>query len=161
MPRNRLLFTPSAVGPVLESAVAKLSDSHFWNEMKSLESQFLQQFHDLAGSISPSDSPLNVTRHGDQWKIDWEVPGASHEDFEIHVNADEIALSVHRSLPEVVEGERLRYAEISSSHKKRSYRFPFEIDREQVKATYQHGVLTVQVSPAPQSQPQKIEVTAN
>ena len=123
--------------------------------------QLHNELNDLwtPGSITP-EMPLNVWKKEDQAILDVELPGRRLEDIDVSVHRDVVTVELgagDRDMPEngtPVREER-RLAPLS-----RHVRLPFEIDTERVGATYDRGMLRVELHRLASTLPSKVTVKA-
>lgn len=79
-----------------------------------------------------------------------ELPGVSNEDLELSVDGDVLTLSGHKKVVERSEQDRLVHSERHYGSFERRVTLPLEIDAAKVSASFEKGVLTVDL---PSKQP--------
>ncbi len=84
-----------------------------------------------------------------------DVPGASKETLEVHVEKGILTISapVSRSMPGTP-----RYAEFELSPYYRQFSIPETLDHAKAKAEFVNGILTLRIPKAEVAKPRKIEV---
>ena len=87
-----------------------------------------------------------------------ELPGLGKDDIEISMEENLLTLSGERELSEKEEGETFHRIERSYGKFSRSFNLPSQVDNSQVSASFQDGLLTVEVPKSEQAQPRKIEI---
>lgn len=104
----------------------------------------------------------DVVTDGTDVVITVELPGLSPEGIDIEVAPRRLTISGERPAPAVGEGERVLARTRRHGKFRSDFRLPAGVTADNIKAGYEHGVLTVRVTevskPAPQ--PVKIQVEA-
>ncbi|MBR1603110.1 MAG: Hsp20/alpha crystallin family protein [Synergistaceae bacterium] len=96
-----------------------------------------------------------------------ELPGVKPEDVELHVYADRLTLSAEKKFESKDDGETGKNyvrSERSWGKVERVISFPVEVDPDTAKASFKHGVLTVEVTERAQDKAHKkvdIQVSEN
>ncbi len=105
-------------------------------------------------------SPLDVQRREDGYRIQAPLPGFKPEDVEVTLERGTLTISARRS--EETETEQGRYLrrEVYSGSFKRQLVLPAEVTAEDVQASFENGLLTVDVRHAPASAAVSIPVGA-
>lgn len=100
---------------------------------------------DIVGGDISFNTPSANTRETDEaFFIDIAAPGVQKEDFKIKIQKDHLIVS---SNIENKEGsaEEYKRREFDYSKFRRSFRLKDNIDRDQIKASYDLGVLTIRL----------------
>jgi len=102
--------------------------------------------------------PVDVVEDEDGFVVKASVPGINPDDVEITFEED--VLSIKGEVAEKSESEEENYhiRERRSGSFGRSIRFPVEINAEEVEATYENGVLTLNVPKVEEVKPKRIEI---
>ena len=102
--------------------------------------------------------PLDVTENEDGFVVKASVPGINPDDVEI--TFEENVLTIKGEVAEESEVEEVNYhlRERRSGSFARSIRFPVDVDAEAVAATYENGVLTLNVPKVEEVKPKRIEI---
>lgn len=90
-------------------------------------------------------------------KLQVDLPGVDKDSLSIELEDRQLVLQasrsdLHQDEEEVVLRERT-YGEVS-----RTYTLPWAVDPEQVTATFENGVLSVDLHRAPETKPRQIEI---
>ena len=101
--------------------------------------------------------PVNVYEGSDGYMIQTALPGLKPEDVDITGQNDVIVVS-GQIRPFESEGFKLIYREIGAGNFRREIRLPGEVDVGKAQATYENGLLTLNVPKAEHSRPKKIKV---
>ena len=113
-------------------------------------------------AVTPSWIPsVDVFEADNEIVLRAELPGLSEEDVEITLENGRLAVKGEKKLEkEEVEGEYRRVESRFGSFY-RSFAVPNTIDRENIEATFEKGVLQVSLPKAEAAKPQRIEVKVN
>ncbi len=102
--------------------------------------------------------PVDVLEEADAIRIIAEIPGVSPSDVRISVENN--VLTIQGTKEQVAEErtERVHRYERSYGAFERSFTLPATVDASNIKASYEHGVLTVTLPKAEQAKPRQIPV---
>jgi len=108
-------------------------------------------FNDVWGDFSTADNgatgwfpAVNVAEENGDTRISAEIPGVKPEDVRVSVEGSTLS----------IEGQKAGHSF------KRSFSLPATVDGEGIKATYQHGVLTVTLPKAERAKARQIPVAS-
>ena len=103
--------------------------------------------------------PVDVRETDNSYVFAAELPGLTKDDVEITLEDNLLTLSGERELGE--KGEDENYHRVERSHGKfsRSFSLPSQVDNSKVAASFQDGVLTIEVPKSEQAKPRKIEIS--
>jgi HSP20 family protein len=87
-----------------------------------------------------------------------DLPGLREEDLEITLHEEVLTLTGERKV-DVPEGHRIHLRERRPYRFTRSFALPSRVDPEKVRATLEHGVLTVELVKTAAAQPRQINVS--
>lgn len=102
--------------------------------------------------------PLDVYETENSVIVELELAGMKKEDFDISLENDVLTISGQRTVSKEREGESLRGERFFGSFR-RSFTLPVPVQADGVKATYQDGVLRVELPKAEEAKPRKIAIT--
>jgi HSP20 family protein len=112
----------------------------------------------VAANVYP---PVNLYDHGDEFILTAEVPGVRHEDLEITIEANRIALRGERKIDYPLEpGTNVHRRERESGFFRRAFEFPVPVDAEKAEAVCRDGILRVRLPKAASHRPRQITVNA-
>jgi len=114
------------------------------------------------GSFQFAAPAVDITEDDTAYKIAAELPGMTEKDIDISLNGDTLVLKGEKR-EEREEKEKHRYlSERSYGSFQRNFALPVGINRDQIKAEFTKGVLTVTLPKTAEAQQQqkKIEVRA-
>jgi HSP20 family protein len=139
---------PALDGTTLERRIGRLFNEAFGN--------LDWQYRDSAGaSWVPS---VDILEQPDSIRIMAEVPGVKPENVKISLENN--VLTIHGSKEQVAEErtERVHRYERTYGTFERSFTLPATVDANAIKATYEHGVLTVTLPKVEKAKPRQIDV---
>jgi HSP20 family protein len=100
---------------------------------------------------------VSLRDDGEMLVVRAEVPGLGEKDVTVTLNQDVLTLAGERKVQHM-EGYRPHRQERAGYRFSRSFSLPTRVDGDKVTATVSHGVLTVQLPKARESQPRQINV---
>jgi len=102
--------------------------------------------------------PVDISEQADAIRITAEVPGVKPEDVQISLEGN--VLTIHGTKQQVEEErtERVHRYERTYGAFERSFTLPATVDPRGIKATYDHGVLTLTLPKVEQAKPRQIPV---
>ncbi|MDE3741877.1 Hsp20/alpha crystallin family protein [Maribacter polysaccharolyticus] len=84
---------------------------------------------------------VNIKENETDFELELAVPGRDKEDFKIEVDDNVLTISSETSATENEEKENYTRREFSFTSFKRAFTLPETIDEENIKATYENGIL--------------------
>jgi len=102
--------------------------------------------------------PADFYSRDDALVLQVELPGLELEDITVEVRDRRLLLSGERRFTRDVKEELYHRIERSYGKFHRTFSLPYEVDRDQVQATYRNGVLEVVLPRSPESAARKIVV---
>jgi HSP20 family protein len=103
-------------------------------------------------------APLDVQRTEGGYRLQAALPGFKPEDVAVTLEQGTLTISASRSEDEQTEQGRYLRREVFSGSYRRRLVLPAEVTAEDITATLENGVLTVDVKRAPESQTVRIPV---
>lgn len=142
-----------------------------WTEMNRLK----REMDYLVGALStpraetavPMWTParlfplMNVVQRDNDFVVTAEIPGVKGDDLEINVEGDTLSLKGERKPEDPGANASYHRRERASGTFQRSLTLPRKIDAENVKASYQNGVLTVTLPIEKAELPKQISVSVD
>ncbi len=125
------------------------------------------EFERLFERPFPTETPTNiglaldVKENEDGYTVKASVPGVSPDDVEITLEDDVLTIKGSVQEDETIEEENYHLRERRFGSFSRSIRFPVAINAESVEATYENGILTLNVPKAEEVKPKRITIKAN
>jgi HSP20 family protein len=97
---------------------------------------------------------VNILENTDQFKVEVAVPGFDKGDFKIELNHDVLTISSEKQIEnESKEDEHFSKREFSYQSFTRSFTLPHTADSERIDATYDKGILYVNIPKKEESKP--------
>ena len=103
--------------------------------------------------------PVDIVDQGSAYQIRAAVPGFTPEDVEVTFAEGTLTISAERKHESTSRAENYLRRELSVGNYSRSVMLPGEIKEKEITASFDNGILTVEVPKLPAAQPIKIEVT--
>ena len=97
-----------------------------------------------------SEPAMNVRETETEYQVELAAPGLSKEDFEINIEDGYLNIFAEKSTEKEDQEENYTRKEFSYSSFKKSLILPDNVIEEEVKATYENGVLKFNLSKKPQ-----------
>jgi HSP20 family protein len=120
--------------------------------------EFDRPSEDLLAENRLHHVPVDAYRRGNDFKVDFDLPGADPGSIDLTVQADLLTVRATRSSHEV-EGDEVQVAERGHGQFGRQLFLGESLDREHIAANYHDGVLTITIPVAEQVKPHKVEIT--
>ncbi|MCX8070365.1 MAG: Hsp20/alpha crystallin family protein [Thermodesulfovibrionales bacterium] len=102
--------------------------------------------------------PYNVWLSDDSAVITTELPGVNPEDVDISVASKVVTLSGSRKSEELEKGDAYHRRERWHGNFKKSIELPFSIDGQKVSATFNRGILRIELPKVEAEKPRKITI---
>ncbi|MFM8219670.1 MAG: Hsp20/alpha crystallin family protein [Planctomycetaceae bacterium] len=131
-----------------------------WREMSQLQHEMgrlLNSTRPLGANCSRETPPVNVYASENEIVVTLEVPGIDPAGVEVTVAGSTVTITGERA-HDGVEESGFHRRERTVGKFTRQLQLPFEVDPSQTEATYERGVLRVQLSRPESSRPRKITV---
>lgn len=109
------------------------------------------------------NASMNVSETENEIRITAELPGVTEQDIDISLDDDVLTIRGEKKFEQRNENEKENFHVVERSYGafQRSLRLPFPVDPEQVKASFENGVLTVTLpKTAQQERSRRIQVQA-
>ena len=135
----------------------------FYSNMDQLFSEFLKPGSLFGRSVGEGlrDAwvpAVDVQETDKSFVFTAELPGLGKEDIEITLEENLLTLSGERTLQEKEEKDTYHRIERAYGKFSRSFSLPSQVDNTEVAASFQDGLLTIEVPKSEQAQPRKIEI---
>ncbi len=120
--------------------------------------RFTQQVLGTNGTLArPSVMPMDAWRDGDTFHVEFDLPGVAPDSIDLDVERNVVTVRAERS-PRASDAELIA-AERPRGVFSRQLVLGDNLDTEHIKASYDSGVLTLQIPVAEKAKPRKISIT--
>ncbi len=119
-----------------------------------------QQVFGTNGTMArPSVMPIDAWREGDTFHVEFDLPGVDPGSIDLDVERNVVTVKAER--PPRASDAELIAAERPRGIFSRQLVLGDNLDTEHITASYDAGVLTLQIPVAEQAKPRKISITSN
>jgi HSP20 family protein len=108
---------------------------------------------------APRAFPMDAYRRGDQFIVEFDLPGVEPESIDLTVEQNVLSVRAERRF-EPREGDEVVVAERPHGTYTRQLFLGDTLDSENVRANYEHGVLTLTIPVAEAAKPRRVSVGA-
>lgn len=100
---------------------------------------------------------VDILESKDKFSLTLNMPGITKEDVKINIENDELVITGQAKTPDTTD-KRYVLKEIRRGNYVRKFKISDAIDRENIQAVYENGVLSLELSKKPEVQPRSIEI---
>lgn len=120
-----------------------------------------QLFGTPAGTWSrPTAMPMDAYRSGDEFVVAFDLPGVSPDAIELDVERNVLTVKAERRPTVTGDDAEIQVAERPLGVFSRQLFLGDTLDAENIKASYEAGVLTLRIPVAEQAKPRKITISS-
>jgi HSP20 family protein len=136
-------------------------------ELASLQDEFERMFRSFLGGGGSESAPttagawspaLDVEETEDAFVLHVELPGCRPEDVEVNLEENVLTVTGERRFYDEREAEGFRRIERRFGRFHRAVRLPDRVATDRVEASFDNGLLTINVPKAEESKPRRIQV---
>lgn len=128
-------------------------------EVDSLFDRFFSRTEDSDGSPSAVWSPrTDLVETDENFRLRLDVPGMSKEDISINLQNPTLTVRGKRTSERTNESEEFVRVERAFGAFQRTFTLPDAVDADSIEATYDDGVLTINIPKTEESTRRQIEV---
>jgi HSP20 family protein len=133
-----------------------------WRDMRRMQREMDRLVNRMGSglAVAPSYPAINVWLNEDGAIVTAELPGFDPDALEISVVNDTLTLSGDRCAEETGEGATYHRRERRCGNFTRSFQLPFLVEGTEVEASFEKGVLKIELPRAEADKPKKIAVKA-
>jgi HSP20 family protein len=113
----------------------------------------------LGTRFRPSAMPMDAYRQGDQFVVNFDLPGVDPASVDLTVEKNVLSVSAERRW-DVSEDIQVVASERPQGTFNRQLFLGEGLDSEKVEASYENGVLTVTIPVAEQAKPRRVEISS-
>ncbi|PCI27509.1 MAG: hypothetical protein COB67_08350 [SAR324 cluster bacterium] len=125
---------------------------------QSVQGTLLPAFRNLEQVSSREYPAVNILADQEDQLLMSELPGFKKEDLKLEVKGNVIRITGKRTQKHE-EGSRVIHKERGNLEFDRSFKLPYQIEAEAVKAELENGVLTVRLPRAESDKPRQIKIS--
>lgn len=153
-------LTPFRLGELMERRWGGDPFMSFYRDMNRMMEDAFRALPIAGGAGQMVATPrMDVRENENEICIETDLPGVPENDIEVRLDDDVLTIRGERKSEQREDKENYHVMERSMGAFQRSMRLPFHVDPEQVKASFQDGVLTVRLPKMPQqARSRRIEV---
>lgn len=104
--------------------------------------------------------PVDICEDSDGITLIADMPGVSRDRLNIQVDKDTLSIEGEARIA-MPEGMKPLYADVRSTHYRRSFALSGELDTDHIDASLKDGVLSLRIHKRPESKPRKIDVSVH
>ena len=135
-----------------------------WNpfrEIDTLQSQLQQIFEGAEAGASASGfiPPVDISEDANHIVLALEAPGLKQEDLKIQLENNVLTVRGERKFEQETQEKNYHHIERRYGSFARTFTLPTTVDAEKVQATYDAGVLRIELGKKAEAQPKQIPVT--
>jgi len=132
--------------------------SSFRMEMDKLWNRFFGE-RPFAGMLTEEWWPsVDISETKDKFIVKAELPGLEAKDVNVSISGDVLIIKGQKKKEEEEKDEHHHYVERYSVSFQRSFRLPVNVQSDKVEATFDKGVLRVELTKAEEAKKKQIEV---
>lgn len=113
----------------------------------------------FGGTVQVRPIPMDAYRRGDEVFVHFDLPGIDPETIDLTVEQNVLSVTAER-LHNRREGDQIIARDRPTGVFERQLFLGEHLDPEQLQASYEQGVLTIQIPVAPEAKPRRIEIRA-
>lgn len=130
-----------------------------WRELARLQNEMGRMFQESPITNSFVDGPaFNIWKYDGGLLATAEIPGLNPSELDISVVGDTVTISGQRVVEEQPEGARVQRRERAGGKFTRVLKLPHRVDATRASATYERGVLKVDLPASEEEKPHQISV---
>ncbi|MFB6231552.1 MAG: Hsp20/alpha crystallin family protein [Salinibacter sp.] len=127
-------------------------------EVDSIFDQFFDRDRDEEGTSAVWAPRTDLAETDDAYTLRVDVPGMTKEDISINLQNNTLTISGERSSERTEESEEYVRVERAFGNFHRTFTLPDAVDQENIEATYENGVLTINIPKTAKSTRRQIEI---
>lgn len=131
-----------------------------FRELDRMRRRMDRMFGDITGNVFGAPFPaVNLWADEEKAVATCELPGVRTEDLDISVENEVLTIRGSREPEDLEEEARYRRHERGHGRFSRTIPLPFPVDADEVDATYNAGILRIELPRHEASKPRQIEIT--
>ena len=114
-----------------------------------------------SGPVQASFPAMNVWEGDDGVIVSAEIAGVLPEEIEITMKDNKLTVSGDRSSEDLGEDTQYKRRERGNGEFSRTLKLRFQVDADNVQASFKNGILNIELPRLPEEKPKKIEVKSD
>jgi HSP20 family protein len=102
--------------------------------------------------------PVNISETRDGYRIEAPVPGFRPEDVDVTFSDGILTINAKRTEEQTRQEDTYMRREVAFGNYRRQISLPADVRGDDIKATFENGILNIAVPRAPRPQPKRIQV---
>jgi HSP20 family protein len=111
----------------------------------------------ISGTAGKRSMPMDAYRDGDQLIVQLELPGIERDSIELNVENNVLTVKAHRPRLEIEDSQWLVSERLHGTFSCQLH-LGNQLDLDEIRASYDQGVLTITVPVAKESEARRIEI---
>lgn len=131
------------------------------NSLPRLFDEFFTPFYNEAAYTQPVNKrnlPVDIYDQEGKIVIEAEVPGVHKDDLHVDVKGKQLTIGGERKAEVEVKDEDVFRRERQRGKFERTFSMPFDVKEEQVSASYNNGLLTLEISKPEEQKVKQIKI---
>ena len=104
--------------------------------------------------------PVDISEDKDRITLTAELPGFREDQVEVQMEGGVLTIRGERKFEEEKEGRNFHRLERSYGHFVRSFTLPNNVDREEIRASFNNGLLEIELPKSEEARPRQIKVSS-
>ncbi|WP_263358467.1 Hsp20/alpha crystallin family protein [Acidicapsa ligni] len=142
--------------PIRENAALQSRVNSFFQDLAK-EGSATENGSEVAGTFVPA---VDIYDNGEKVVLKLEIPGVKEEDVDIRIENQTLSVRGERKYEAEEKQENFQRVERHYGSFHRSFSLPISVDAENVGATYEAGVLKLELKKKASAQPRQIKIGA-
>jgi len=130
-----------------------------WPDFEALFSEMDLPMRRLRNSDFNFSPTCEVEEDRDHYLFKFDLPGMDRKNVSVEVHENQLIVSGERRQEEKHNDKKTHFSEISYGKFQRSFMLPNGTDSEKVKATFNEGVLRIEVAKSNPAKPREIAIS--
>jgi HSP20 family protein len=111
----------------------------------------------ISGTPGKRSVPMDAYRDGDQLIMHLDLPGIERDSIELNVENNVLTVKAHRPRQQIEDSQWLVSERLHGTFSCQLH-LSNQLDLDEIRASYEQGVLTITVPVAKESKPRRIEI---
>lgn len=138
----------------------------YWHPLREAETlrrqfdQLIDEFAQATDLVQTTWTPaIAIANHEHAFVLKVQLPGVAHEDIDIQVTRDTVAISGERQAPDEKEAGSILRSEFRYGTFRRVVNLPEAVKNTEAQAQFEHGILTLTLPKVDDAKTKVVKVT--